>query len=473
MSATDRDAEGGLTLQRLLVLGLAATANLCAACQLAGLSVAASRVPGLLGLPERVAFWFPEAFLIGVVCITPLAGYLAGRFGAHRVLWGGLWLFLASAGLAAATTELPALILAHLCMGAALAPVPAATRELLEVLLPGRFQALGTTVWACGTTAGALVGSLAVGFLLPRFGWPGVCLLGMPATVLAMLLLSGLKVPPVPPSTEPASRQRTLALFSLPLCLGALGYVVNVAPDQEGPLDPVMGWILAGSALALAVFLRSTHSCRPQPVLDLGLLRLPSLRWAVVLALGVAAFSTGQLETLFLGQEAGMPTRTLGLRGSLGGLGLVVGSALGGALISRCTPLMASGLALVVLSLGKVGFLFYRPDLSEWAAIWPAVLSSVGYGLVSTTLSFLAFLHLHQNRVSAGASFLLLAWQFGGAFGLALMEGLYKAELPGRTPVEDYLLIFRFELFATLLLALACLGAALWQKQSAAAQSTG
>lgn len=437
-------------------LALAVLANLCASSQLSGLTVGAAWLPDLLGLPPQAPGWFLGAFLLGALCTAPLAGFIVARLGPRQTLWYGLLLSLICNLLLAAEPGLVPELLGIFLLGAVLAPLPPSTQAMIDEEFPDDpgLRGLSTTLWSCGTTAGALWGALAGGMALDRWGWIGLCLLSVPTAGTALVLLAKL---PFSQREAPATTcWRQLVL--LPLIFASAGLVVNAGPE--------LGWFHSAGirtaavvcSVAILLFVQANRKA-PEAVLDFRLASHRSLGWAIFLALGVAAFSTGQLETLFLGAVDNYTSRDLGIRGGLGGLALVCGSATGGWLASRLGYMKGASVGLLVLCLGKCGFLFYRPEISLWQAFWPAIVSSVGYGILGTTISLLAFSD-PRCRGAGAAGLLYLAWQFGDAFGLPLLMALYQHQDPVRGAVGAYQLVFRVELIATVALGLLCAAAA-------------
>lgn len=438
----NREPCQGVARRSMAVAGLA---NACASSQFSAFSVAGASLPALLHLPPQADAWLPGALLLGLLCLTPLAAFLNARLGPRLLLTSCLLALLALEGALLCTRQLPLLLLWTFVLGAVLAPLPPTTQALIDRLTPEKDRGAATTVWSCGTNAGALWGAMAAGVTLPRWGWTGFCLLAAPPAIIALLLLFRL------PVTRPARIQPVdwRALMALPIAFGAAGFALNAAPNLGLTAPPVV-WALLLSLGAVLLF-QAFNRRGPAPVLDLGLLNSRSLSRALGLAIGVAAFSTGMMETLFLALFDRLDTGHLGLRGTAGGVMMVIGATLGGWVSSRRSADESVVVGLLVLCLGKLGFFFYNPGISLWEAFWPAMISSLGYGLVSTSVSFLAFAE-PRCRGAAAASLLILAWQFGDAFGLPLVEALYQEDVPTLGSLGSYHHVFHLELTVTAVL---------------------
>ena len=70
-------------------VGLAAfLLNALASLVFTALSVATPYIGTALGVSSQDELWLTDAFLIALICVTPLSGFLAAKLGARRLLLG-------------------------------------------------------------------------------------------------------------------------------------------------------------------------------------------------------------------------------------------------------------------------------------------------------------------------------------------------------------------------------------------------
>lgn len=391
-TATEGDAPAAgrqLTLAMLVVL----LANSAAALAYAALTVALADIAAALGVGEIEEVWLPDSFLVAVVCVTPLTAWLVRRLGGRRLLFVALCGLVVSAIASAAAPGVAVLVALLFAQGLFAAPIPPLTQALVVAILPARRRNVGMAIWSGGTMLGILAGSVLGGLVTEHVGWRSIFFLVVPLGVAALLAVKA-------------------AFAGEPV----------VDSSRMVSLDPST---LADGNLALA-----------------------SLIWLVV-----AASSTGVFETVMLGSELGFSPEQLGVINAARGVALLLGVGLGAVAVARLHPLGASVAALLVLAAGKYGYTLWGSGTTLLGATWPGVVSSIGYGMLTTSLAVLAFISVGAARQAAAASVFVFAGVVGSAGGVALLDAFraWRGSGAGRA-MSSYTEVFWLELLATLLL---------------------
>lgn len=134
--------------------------------------------------------------------------------------------------------------------------------------------------------------------------------------------------------------------------------------------------------------------------------------------------------------------------------------------VSRSRPLLVFAGGLLLLAVGKVGFTYYAPGLTDVGAVWPAVVSSVGFGVLTAVLATLAFRSLAPAQVGAASGIFVLSQQLGYALGVATLDAYLQVRTerllaggmpPGSAAELAFLELFWVELIAAVLLPVAVL----------------
>ncbi len=157
------------------------------------------REPLSLGMMQVGLVYF--VFLPSILT-TPLAGLAASRVGAQPALWGGLVAALAGLPLLA-LPSLPAVLLGMVMVAAGTFFAQAvATGFVSRADQAERGSASG--IYLASYFSGGLVGSVILGQIFDRVGWPG-CVVGIGcALVIACALTFGLRAP-APYSSPPSA----------------------------------------------------------------------------------------------------------------------------------------------------------------------------------------------------------------------------------------------------------------------------
>ena len=167
----------------LLALGLATLLPML------GGSLANMVLPALgqvFAVPFASVQWVLVAYLLGITCLTVVAGRLGDRFGRRRLLLWGMVLFALASLLCALAPTIGWLIAARVLQGAGAACMLSLALAMVGQLVPperrGWSMGLLGTLSACGTALGPSFG----GLLIDGFGWQAPFLLLVPLSLLAL-----------------------------------------------------------------------------------------------------------------------------------------------------------------------------------------------------------------------------------------------------------------------------------------------
>ena len=337
--------------------------------------------------------WITDAYLIAIVCVTPMTGFLLRRMGHRLVLTLSIAGILAAAVAASAAPTMPVLIGAVFVLGMFVAPVQPATQTLIIAAYPGDHRALGMALWGAGSTVGVMVGYSAGSVLAELISWR---VMYAPALLLglASLLLVRRFAPSHQDTSDPIDWLELVAFGTGILGLGAL---LNLGPALGWSASPVTYLLAFAGVGGFAVFGLRYRRGRGRFV-DLNVLRDRNLALATLIAFGVAATCTGQIETAELATLLNFSGFFIGVRGALGGVAWLVGVLGGGWLVDHIGARRALLAAMLVLVWGRFGYTSYAPGLDMIDALWPNIVTSVGYGLVGTSLAVLAAFIIAPNE---------------------------------------------------------------------------
>jgi DHA2 family multidrug resistance protein len=385
---------------------------------LMGISTSLPRIAAALGVPPTRELWLPDAYLFGIVAVTPLSGYLLRRLGHRRLLTASIVTLLCGSLASGSVTSYPLLLALAVAVGAAGAPILPATQTLVVANMAGRGRALGMSFWNAGNMGGVMLGSLLGGWLSEVVSWHLIFDLCLPLGLVALVLVRR-GLPAASRRAEHAEGDVGGATLII-VALVSLGILLNLGDDLGWFRSPVTIGLMLLFVLSAALF---AHHCgqAQAPILHFGVLRDRQLALAVTITLGIALFSTGQFEIDLLGGPLGFSSELLGVRGALGSAALIAGVLAAGVAL-RWTPAPRLVVAaLLITAIGKYGFTFYGPGIGRFGAMWPQVVTSFGIGCLNTCLAVVAFDTLSTARRNDASSLYVLAAWLGWMLGLALL----------------------------------------------------
>lgn len=385
--------------------------------------------------------WLVEALLVGTTCALPLTPFLERRWGRAGAIRLCVAVWFLTCVIASQITELYALVACLFFLGAASAPLLALSQELACTEFASK--STGMAFWNVGGVLGALAGAVGTSAAM-HVGAPAMIFFqGWPAALVALLCLPSHPTPQEAPPFD----ARGFVLLSGAIALASCG--LALASDVPA------AWMLLPPALLLGAAYVSHAWRSPAPLVSLQPLTLPRVAASILLIFAFNALCSGQLENNYLVSQLHLDPDVMVLRTLL----LAGASLIGVALGARASQKLAAGfvVALVVTLIGKIGFLFYGSHTTAWGAIWPVVVSSVGFWMAVTVLSTAVVARAGHGLPAAIALF-GVASQLGGAMGVAALDGLFEWQSQHGGIAVAYTRIFALEWLGTLALVLGAAG---------------
>ncbi|MCX7199822.1 MAG: MFS transporter [Proteobacteria bacterium] len=232
------------------------------------------------------------AYLVSLAVFIPISGWVADRFGARAVFAAAIGVFMTGSLLSAASSTLPAFVGARFLQGIGGAMMVPVGRLVLMRAIPKSEYVAALSYLTMPALLGPIIGPALGGAITQYAHWRWIFLINVPISILGLYLvlrhIPNLREPRVPPFDVPGFLLSGTGLALLMLGLSSLG-------GHLMPAAHTWGAVAAGAAL-LAAYVR--HARRTAyPVLDLGLLRLPTFANGV---LGGSLFRIGVGASPFL-----------------------------------------------------------------------------------------------------------------------------------------------------------------------------
>lgn len=368
--------------------------------------------------------WLMSGYLLTACISVPVFGRLGDLYGSVRMLRVTISIFAAGMLLGAMSHDFTTLLVARLIQGIGGATVPL-SYVVLRSLLPahrvaGAFGLVSSTA-AFGAGVGIVGGGAVVEYFDFHIAFWIAGVIGALAAVVVFVAIPRL-------AAEGGGRVDWIgiALFAVFMTLLLLGITWA---DVWGWLSLPTLAILAGGVVVAAVWTRwEMHTS--VPMVDIGLMRLPAIRWANVLALvfGVFLFSTQVLFPAYL-----QTPQAVGY-----GFGLTIGQtslalipqtlmfAVGGLLAGIMDRRLGSRRSLTVGSLlSSVGFvLLCLSHYSLAIFVISVAVIGLGIGLTYSQITTVVIRAVPGSRASSTTGANTNIRNVGGALGTQLIPGI-------------------------------------------------
>ena len=311
-----------MTARQRLIIVLLLGANFMLSADFSILNIALPVVGEAVGLDVHNLPWVTTAFALPAAGLSLMFGRLGDLYGRRRIFLTGLML-LATASLLGGVSTGPAMLLtARALQGMAAAmTAPAALSLLITAFSDERQRArvlgLNGSLLSGGFTFGALAGGTLVGVL----SWRWAFLINVPVALMIVVLTLIV----VPPARSPEGVRLDVP-GAASVTLGLLTLVFGITERSRFAL--VVGLTL------LALFFLIERRAKA-PLVAIGMLTLPSVRWGNLAALTIFSMEAGLvfLITLYLQEVLHLGPLITGLIFGIPGLASVVAGVIAGRII--------------------------------------------------------------------------------------------------------------------------------------------
>jgi MFS transporter, DHA2 family, multidrug resistance protein len=386
-------------------------------------NVALPHIQGSLSSSQDETAWVVTSYIVAAAIMTPLTGWLAGRFGIKWVFLVSVVGFTVTSALCGAATSLAELVIYRLLQGicgAALVPLPQAV--LLQINPPEK-HAQAMAVWGMGVILGPIIGPALGGWLTDQYSWRWVFYINLPAGVLATI---GIAI--FIHETRRVQREAFdwLGFAALSVAIGALQMLLD-----RGELKDWFGsteiWIEATLAgLAGYLFIVHTITATDRSFLNREMLKDTNLVVGTLLMflVGVPLYGTMTLLPTMMQDLMNYPVVTAGLVTAPRGVGTMLAMFLIARLVGRIdVRLLALG-GLLVTAIAMWQMTGFSLQMGMWPLISTGLLQGLGLGFVFTPLSTVTFSTLPRHLLTQGTAIFSLMRNLGGSVGISIVEAL-------------------------------------------------
>ena len=426
--------------RRWLLLGVLLTAPYMAQADVTIVNVATPSIHADLGASGAALQLVVGGYLIGLAMLLITGARLGQAFGYRRVFVAGVSLFTLGSLACGLATDPVVLIIARVLQGAAAGVMFPQTLTGIQLHFSGADRVRAISSYALALSAGAVSGQILGGLLvsadLAGLGWRPVFLVNVPVGVAAVA--GALRF-------LPADRRGQSRLDLAGVALLSVTVLLVVVPLTLGNSAgwPAWAWAsLAASLPAAAAFIaaeRLTARRGGTPLLDVGLLAIPVIRWSLVALTTATATYYVLLFTVAQYLQAG-----LGRSPALSGLMLVPWVAafgLAGQLVRRLPArrwLPAAGCLLLAAAYAAIcGVLFagVRGD-APLAPLFAAGGLGLGINFAALTARLTGAVSARHAPDVSGVSATLTT--VGGSIGVAALGSLYLTLARAGTPAARH-----------------------------------
>jgi len=385
-------------------------------------NVALPHIQGAVSASQDQMAWVLTSYIVAAAIMTPLSGWLAGRFGRKRVFLFSIAGFTVASMLCGLSQSLPQMVLARLLQGACgAALVPMSQAVMLDINPPER-HARAMSIWVTGITVGPIVGPALGGWLTDNHNWRWVFYINVPFGILAFLGTLAF----MPESETKRSPFDFFGFATLSLAVGALQVTLDRGQIKDWFSSPEICIEAALCAVAFYLFVVHMLTSRRTRFLDPALLKDATFLTGCIFmsAVGLVLYATLALLPPLLQDLMNYPVVTTGLVTAPRGLGTMLAMLVIARLVRIVDVrwVVGFGFALTAFAAWQMTQFDLQMDASK--VIWSGVAQGCGTGLVFVPLAGAAFATLKPSLRNEGAALFSLSRNLGSSIGISIVETL-------------------------------------------------
>jgi EmrB/QacA subfamily drug resistance transporter len=373
------------------------------------------------------------SYTLSLAVFIPLSGWMADRYGTRRVFAWAITLFMIGSLLCGLSTTIPVLVGSRIAQGMGGAMMTPVGRLTLVRAFP-RSEMIATLNYVLiPALIGPLIGPFAGGLIVHWLSWRYIFLINIPFALLGLALVKGF-MPDYREPAAPALDGRGFVLFGAGT--GLLSYVLEVFGEHRLG-GAWIGLLLVASGIFLAAY--GWHARRvPAPVLDLGLLRVRTLRVGVlggfITRLGVGGMPF--LLPLLYQLGMGFPAWQSGLLMIPQAAAAISMRMLNQPLLARFGHRRVLLANTVLLGINLMGFAWIGPRTPLWLIVGLSFIQGFLSSLQFTSANTLVYANVDDHQASKASSISATAQQMSLSFGVATASLLTAWYLGPREPAD-------------------------------------
>jgi DHA2 family multidrug resistance protein len=409
---------------RMLITGSIMLATIMTSLDTTIANVALPHMQGSVSASADQITWVLTSYIVAAAIVTPMTGWLAGRFGRKLVFLVSIGGFTLASALCGAAQSLEQIVLFRLLQGmfgAALIPLSQAV--MLDIYPPAE-QGPAMAIWGMGALLGPIVGPALGGYLTDNFSWRWVFYINLPFGLLAYLGVFSFI------HDRPKIQKMPFDFMGfglLSLAIGSFQLFLDRGQDKAW-FESSEIWIEACVAGVAALLFAIHTATAERPFLPPAMLRDRNFVTSVVFGffIGTLLFASLALLPPMLETLMGYPVVTTGLVTAPRGLGGLVSMFVVGRLINRIDSRAIIAVGLVLGAVSLLGMTQFDLAMGPSLVLWMGVVQGLGIGLVFIPLTTLGFATLNPAYRAEAAGVFTLTRNIGSSAGISVLQALHS-----------------------------------------------
>lgn len=396
-------------------------------------NVALPAIRGQLGASLQEITWISTAYMIAMVLVMPLTGFLGSFFGQKRVYLASLIIFTVGSVLCGTARSLEMLVVWRILQGLGGGALQPTQQAILRQTFPPEEQGMAMALFSMVIMVGPAVGPVLGGYITDNASWPWIFYVNLPVGILGIYLTFRNVIEPA--DVLAANRARAevakknldiVGLVLMTIMIAAMMYVF-----EEGSSEDWFESTKIQIATFVAVIGGAAFTIREltatSPVVNLKLFRDPTFASGTVIGSIVFGMLMGSMLLLpVFTQELMHYTATQsGIVLIPRTLFMMVASPFVGKLYNKINPPLLVGFGMVLTALGSWMMATITLDTASTSLIMPLGITGVGFAFLFVPLTTAALANVPRQDLASAAGVNSFVRQIGASIGLSVFATLF------------------------------------------------
>jgi DHA2 family multidrug resistance protein len=396
-------------------------------------NVAMPQIRGELGASLQEITWVTTAYMIAMVLVMPLTGFLGSFFGQKRVYLASMVLFTIGSVLCGTARSLEMLVVWRIVQGIGGGALQPTQQAILRQTFPPSEQGMAMAVFSMVIMVGPAIGPVLGGWITDDYSWPWIFFVNLPVGIVGIYLT--FRNVHEPADVLAANRARAAiarkhldwaGVVLMAVAIGALQYVLEEGPAEDwfASTRIVVGSYVAAVGLGAFIIRELTATA---PAVDLRMFRDPTFASGTLIASVVFAMLLGSMFLLpvFTQEMMKFTATQSGVVLLPRTIAMMIASPFVGRLYNRIRPSWLVAFGLVLAALGC----WLQADINLSTAssdlMVPLAVTGIGFAFLFVPLITAALSNIPRHELAGAAGVNSFVRQVGGSIGLSIFANLF------------------------------------------------
>jgi DHA2 family multidrug resistance protein len=396
-------------------------------------NVALPNIRGELGASIQEITWISTGYMIAMVLVMPLTGFLGGFFGQKRVYLMSMFVFVAASAMCGTARSLPALIVWRVIQGFGGGALQPSQQAILRQTFPPEEQGIAMAMFSMVVMIGPAIGPVLGGWITDNYSWPWIFYINLPVGIIG-IMMSAQNVHE-PEDVRVAMRARAdiarknldiAGIVLMAVGIGALQYLFEEGPQKDwfDAMEIRIALFVAVVSLIGFVIRELTATA---PVVNLRLFKDPTFASATVISFLMFGMLMGSMFLLpVFAQESLHYTATLsGIVLMPRTLAMMAMSPFVGRFYNKVQPRVIVGLGVVLFAIGSYELSEITLDTGARDLVVPLIVTGAAFAALFVPLTTAALSNVERHQMADAAGLNSFVRQIGGSIGLTIFATMF------------------------------------------------